>query len=839
MPKYGHSGSTIGGEVLDVLHTLGLSPEKIGYFTLDNAENNYTAMEVIGAELGFNGRLRRGRCIGHIINLSAKAILFGKNADAFEQQLSSAEALSDTEYARWRKKGPVGKLHNIVVDVRISHRLIYLFKEVQRDEIDRAATLKLRSKKPLKLIIDNDTRWLSQLYMIRRALRLKTSIELLLVKYKAQWEDENRSEKTGQVTQAKLAKKPRILRDENQLTDKDWEVLYHLEAILTVFETVVKTLEGDGHMRTRKQGWTGSYGNIWDVVLGYELLLNTLEEYKQLAADFPDPEHFHIGINLAWDKLDEYYRRLDETPIYYTAMALHPAYRWDWFDETWAHKPSWVEKAKEMVADVWLSDYAHLEVRTSSSRGDDEPPAKRPRFFNPFEKNSRVPNSLPAHAAAIVGDEYQAWQTDRDASDGNVRDPIGYWITKQSRYPRLSRMALDFLTIQPMSAEYERLFSAAGKMVSGLRTNLDAEIIAICQVLRSWYRAGLIKDLDPLFKSHLESKHDAGCGTLSDGELALAVTKWLLEGEDSVSEVDDISQQQQAEELVSTSESVTKNEKGVDTDAGICIAVYNVKKAPFQAEHARAVSVGKPVKGVSVTGFDVRGFSGVNVVVIGAKNTNVYKNKLTDAPAYGALTLGSYNTVFSENIITTTQGGFIGICMDNYSDVLTKKNEISKVFIGLCVQTDGAVLAYNNLHDNCDGIYVDPGVRGVQLIHNHISKSGPAAACGGSTAGITLDGASDIVVRDNVIEGQHADAKGTGVLIFYDECKATPQGGLSLSCITFAHKAVAKDNVVIRNTLRDNDVDIVNSSKGSGNMIKCNTCETPANLKAGQCHKNS
>ena len=127
-----HFGSTIGGEVLDVLHTLGVGPEKIGYFTLDNAENNDTAMEVIGAELGFDGRLRQRCCIGHTLNLSAKALLFGKNADAFEQQLSGAEALSDTEYAQWRKKGPVGRLHNIVVDVRISHRLIYLFKEVQR-----------------------------------------------------------------------------------------------------------------------------------------------------------------------------------------------------------------------------------------------------------------------------------------------------------------------------------------------------------------------------------------------------------------------------------------------------------------------------------------------------------------------------------------------------------------------------------------------------------------------------------------------------------------------------------------------------------------------------------
>lgn len=126
-----HFGSTIGGEVLDVLHTLGVSPEKIGYFTLDNAENNDTAMDVIGAELGFNGRLRQGRCLGHTITLSARALLYGRNTDAFEQQLSGAEALSDTEYARWRKKGPVGKLHNIVVDVRISHRLTYLFKEVQ------------------------------------------------------------------------------------------------------------------------------------------------------------------------------------------------------------------------------------------------------------------------------------------------------------------------------------------------------------------------------------------------------------------------------------------------------------------------------------------------------------------------------------------------------------------------------------------------------------------------------------------------------------------------------------------------------------------------------------
>ncbi|KAJ3568927.1 hypothetical protein NPX13_g6255 [Xylaria arbuscula] len=117
------------------------------------------------------------------------------------------------------------------------------------------------------------------------------------------------------------------------------ETLRWIEGILTVFETVVKTLEGDGKARIRP-GWSGSYGNVWDVVLGFELLLSKLEEYKQLAKGFPDSEHFRVGINLAWQKLDEYYQRLDETPIYYTALALHPAYRWDWFDEIWHEKPA-------------------------------------------------------------------------------------------------------------------------------------------------------------------------------------------------------------------------------------------------------------------------------------------------------------------------------------------------------------------------------------------------------------------------------------------------------------------------------------------------------------------
>ncbi len=64
------------------------------------------------------------------------------------------------------------------------------------------------------------------------------------------------------------------------------------------------------------------------MINGLEFLLGKLEKYKAMAKDFPDPEQFTIGIDMAWEKLEKYYTILDKTPLYYTALALHPAYRW-------------------------------------------------------------------------------------------------------------------------------------------------------------------------------------------------------------------------------------------------------------------------------------------------------------------------------------------------------------------------------------------------------------------------------------------------------------------------------------------------------------------------------
>jgi hypothetical protein len=117
---------------------------------------------------------------------------------------------------------------------------------------------------------------------------------------------------------------PRCLREENLLTDADWDALGWLQGILSIFHSCLLRLEGDGQTRTRKGGAAAQYGIIWQVSIAYEFLLATLEKAKIEAADRPEPSYYASCVNSAWAKLNKYYCKLDEMPVYYAATVLHP-----------------------------------------------------------------------------------------------------------------------------------------------------------------------------------------------------------------------------------------------------------------------------------------------------------------------------------------------------------------------------------------------------------------------------------------------------------------------------------------------------------------------------------
>ena len=173
---------------------------------MNNASSNDTCLRAIWRELRpdwneWDIEERRIRCFGHVINLVAKSFLYGSDADAFETEVTtikSQERLS-TELKHWRKRGAIGKLHNIVTYIRKTPQ--------RRDEFASLLTEENRAQdefKALQVVANNATRWHSLFDMIERALRLRHRID--------QFVYQNRTAIHGSAAKAKKDKETRTTR---------------------------------------------------------------------------------------------------------------------------------------------------------------------------------------------------------------------------------------------------------------------------------------------------------------------------------------------------------------------------------------------------------------------------------------------------------------------------------------------------------------------------------------------------------------------------------------------------------------------------------------------------
>src|SRR4051794_19679112 len=140
--------------------------------------------------------------MGHIINLSAQSFLFVSETNTLEEEVidlvqEAPFSLSDME--RFRKLGPLGKLHNFIV---------YIGRTPQRKQ-----QWKLLSRGKC-ISRDNSTRWNSWEKMLREALPLRRYID----RYFEQYSDKH------------------LLKD--KLSDDDWA---HITKVSRVSITVYYT----------------------------------------------------------------------------------------------------------------------------------------------------------------------------------------------------------------------------------------------------------------------------------------------------------------------------------------------------------------------------------------------------------------------------------------------------------------------------------------------------------------------------------------------------------------------------------------------------------------------
>jgi len=506
-------------------------------------------MQALGHEFKFDANERRIRCSPHFINLAVQSMLYGNKSDnigeLFENYDSTDEEdalrpedtnnppgsydriedeivtledfpsylipdqINAADLSKYRKFGPLGKLHNIGVIIRTSSQVQEEFFRAQK-EVDPDAPV-------LSWVHNVCTRWQSDEAMMERALKKRQALNRMLQNIEDIWTREG----------AKLTDRPRIL--DERLSHQEWHVVSVFQKILQPFKIASKQLQGNGI--TGKRSTSGGFDEYFPVV---EMLLDHLETALKGTIYEEDADRHLVEVNLfdgmdnttrsllqvyiklGWKKLDKYYALLTSA-AYVGAIIFHPCKKWSALDQLWGQLPSrqstlWKDEYRNSMRAIWEEQYMNKDVsdelsELSTCNNEGLSYIERRLAMRSRPASQQPPPSLPATQRRCLGRQVQqpevTVQQDELAqylSEPPVtniafkNDPIAWWRdVGVGRFPRLSYMAVDFLTIASSSAETERDFSSVGRMITPLRSRLRRSFVARAQCLRSWGKAGIYK----------------------------------------------------------------------------------------------------------------------------------------------------------------------------------------------------------------------------------------------------------------------------------------------------------------------------------------------------------
>ena len=464
--KGAHSGENQASLFWNVALDLGLT-RRIGYFTLDNASNNDTAMEAIQSYhrdmgLPFDPIKRRLRCFGHVINLIVKGFLWGIDPEAFENMISTLYGLEKEkeELMAWRKRGPMGKLHNICVWICKTPQRRDRFEEKVQQFFRISAT------DPTVPIVGNITRWGGDFNALKRAFLLREPIEEFVAA-------EIRTVSAG----ARKCGKDRYRGDENdieldELSIEDWDELRSIMDILEPFKKWSLKLQG----KCRN-------GALHDILPAMDELLAHLEDAKLRYSDASiHTQHLQTSINIAWNVLNKYDGLVDLTPVHYAAIALHPEMKFEYFEEEWGDRPDWIRTAKEATIALWESEY---KCQTPPN-GDG----------STWKDSEEEPEWKRKKRARLAKDTQDSLQRYLEKEEGDqIDNPLRYWTTKlqdsSSRHKLVASMGAAVHSIPGMSTEVERVFSSTKILISERRNRLGDDIIEASECLKAWQKEQL------------------------------------------------------------------------------------------------------------------------------------------------------------------------------------------------------------------------------------------------------------------------------------------------------------------------------------------------------------
>jgi hypothetical protein len=101
----------------------------------------------------------------------------------------------------------------------------------------------------------------------------------------------------------------------------------------------------------------------------------------------------------------------------------------------------------------------------------------------------------------------------------SVKNPLKWWVANRHVYPKLYRMALDYLSIPATSTAVERVFSQGRQLLSFTRNRLHVSSIRTFLCLGSWGRDDLVFMEDILAAVRSNSKRKRESSEVEEVEL--------------------------------------------------------------------------------------------------------------------------------------------------------------------------------------------------------------------------------------------------------------------------------------------------------------------------------
>ena len=315
--------------------------------------------------------------------------------------------------------------------------------------------------------------------MLARAHKLKIRFQA----YCENWKQQNKEDKPDDDDETNYN------LWEDKLSPEEWDGVEEVIRVLSPFKKLTKQIEC-------REKSLQDFVPYCDKILSH--LYNCCQRFKRQAkannqSDYAEVfQWLYVCAESAWDKANEYYKKVDDSPAYYTARVVDPRFKFEWFEQRWGpdrDKRKWLQGLKEVVNDYWQKYRSRYLQQDSNSTSQQAQQQAQQLNLSDDEDNDdsldmeqyvKMPYSSKPTRKVDAFAEYTS-------SAPEEQFELSQWQLIEQKHPDLVQFALDHAAIPISISDCERSFSSAKFSLNPFRTRMKSDLFEALETLRAWY----------------------------------------------------------------------------------------------------------------------------------------------------------------------------------------------------------------------------------------------------------------------------------------------------------------------------------------------------------------